>query len=687
MLKRLATLGILLIASCPFFGQATTGYHRISQVLQRAPQGGVDAQVVPYASVYVTSASTGLAATIYSDPLLTSPIANSTVTTDENGNYGYYIPLGQCETETITYPGGGSITNTNVCTLISGTVTGQANGVIPLATGVSTIGAQSHLSDNGSLVTSSIPVSVTGTVTASGTVSGSNITSGGHASDDLSLTTATLQTMAGPLDGVATTMTSSVIPANGVSPFNFTFNNPDTTNAHYRGVAATCNVVNPGGACYGTLIQENDNSNDSLKAHNVGLNVGIVNPNTSSSSNGTDEFGIAVTTNLGPLGTDSYWSGSGVRIEGTTPVQYGFNTTDGAAYIGLDLGALTATGTSQSQYLLMHGISAGSDSSNFALWSDANGNGFIEPSGFNTSLTLQGTSVPSGVTNSYLLLQPNGQYVGVGTVSPFYQFDVLGTSAARTLVAYDSVAPTVSWIAGAGGATKWSMYSGVTDPASLLLKDTSNAVIANFSPAASGGVYQIGGTSATYSAYGSVYEAPNTNIPYVGLEAWGGGGGTDFRQFRLSSNSVPTLNFQYGVGTANGQTFSTLATLDQYGNFKAKHHIASGTPTIACGTGAGTSPTVCTITGNDEAGIISVTTGTSPASNAAIFTATLGNPCPTTVYPETKSGNANAASLTGNTHDFVNASTLTANTWQQYSNATGLSASTAYVWIYTARCN
>ncbi len=160
MLKRLVTIGILLIGACPFFGQATTGYHRINQVLQRAPQGGVDAQVVPYASIYVTSTATGLAATIYSDPLLTAPITNSTVTADQNGNYDYYIPLGQCETETITYPGGGSITNTNVCTLISGTITGQANGVIPLATGVSIIGAQSHLSDNGSTVMSSLPLTV-----------------------------------------------------------------------------------------------------------------------------------------------------------------------------------------------------------------------------------------------------------------------------------------------------------------------------------------------------------------------------------------------------------------------------------------------------------------------------------------------------------------------------------------------
>ena len=52
----------------------------------------------------------------------------------------------------------------------SGTVSGQANGVIPLATASTTIGAQSALSDNGTTVTSTEPVAapsvVAGTPTA-----------------------------------------------------------------------------------------------------------------------------------------------------------------------------------------------------------------------------------------------------------------------------------------------------------------------------------------------------------------------------------------------------------------------------------------------------------------------------------------------------------------------------------------
>ena len=105
------------------FGQATTAYHRLNQVLQRAPQGGATAQVVPYATVYVTNTSSGTAAAIYSDPGLSIAIAGATVTADSNGNYGYYIALQSCVNERITYPGGGSITYTNVCSNTSPGVT------------------------------------------------------------------------------------------------------------------------------------------------------------------------------------------------------------------------------------------------------------------------------------------------------------------------------------------------------------------------------------------------------------------------------------------------------------------------------------------------------------------------------------------------------------------------------------
>ena len=116
-----------LLALCPLFGysQATTGFHRVNQVIARGNYG-VTAQVVPYAVVSVTDTVTGSAATIYSDPLLTAQIVPSVVTADASGNYDYYIPLQYCVDETVSSPGAGSFTTPNICVNAS-TTTGIIN--------------------------------------------------------------------------------------------------------------------------------------------------------------------------------------------------------------------------------------------------------------------------------------------------------------------------------------------------------------------------------------------------------------------------------------------------------------------------------------------------------------------------------------------------------------------------------
>ena len=105
------------------FSQATTAYHRLNQVFARG--NGVNAQIVPYATVAVTNSATGVAGVIYVDPGLTVRVPNSVVTADANGNYGYYFALETCMTEKITYPNGGMLTFVNVCsnTTAGGSVT------------------------------------------------------------------------------------------------------------------------------------------------------------------------------------------------------------------------------------------------------------------------------------------------------------------------------------------------------------------------------------------------------------------------------------------------------------------------------------------------------------------------------------------------------------------------------------
>jgi len=112
-------LFLLLLISGIAFGQATTGYHRVNQLLSRGTSG-VTAQIVPNGTIFVTNTTTGAVATIYSDPGLSVPITSGVVTSDKNGNYDYYIPLNYCVDEQVSAAGQGSYTTKNICVNSSG---------------------------------------------------------------------------------------------------------------------------------------------------------------------------------------------------------------------------------------------------------------------------------------------------------------------------------------------------------------------------------------------------------------------------------------------------------------------------------------------------------------------------------------------------------------------------------------
>ncbi len=116
-------------------GVVTTGNHRFSNVTQRS-QYGVLQQVVPGATIYVTVTSTGLAATIYSDPGMTIQIPGALITADPSGYYEYYIPAAYNVTEQITSTDGLNVTISNIVLngngsflpLTGGTLTGLLLG-------------------------------------------------------------------------------------------------------------------------------------------------------------------------------------------------------------------------------------------------------------------------------------------------------------------------------------------------------------------------------------------------------------------------------------------------------------------------------------------------------------------------------------------------------------------------------
>ena len=127
---RILLILLFLLSLVNAYGQATTAAHRLNQVIARGR--GVDAQIVPYATIRVTNSATHVAGAIFIDPGLTVPYPNSTVTADANGNYGYYFHLNVCMTEAISFAGGGSLTNTNVCVNTGGG--GGGSGTVTIVT-------------------------------------------------------------------------------------------------------------------------------------------------------------------------------------------------------------------------------------------------------------------------------------------------------------------------------------------------------------------------------------------------------------------------------------------------------------------------------------------------------------------------------------------------------------------------
>lgn len=98
--------------------------------------------------------------------------------------------------------------------------------------------------------------------------------------------------------------------------------------------------------------------------------------------------------------------------------------------------------------------------------------------------------------------------------------------------------------------------------------------------------------------------------------------------------------------------------------------------TIAAGAAAGSSPTVA-VTGNNVAGEIPLTTGTTALNSGVLCTVTLPITAPTGTRVTLTASNANAA-----THTVRYFTTTTASTFVINATTTALSDATAYKWFY-----
>jgi Head domain of trimeric autotransporter adhesin len=167
----------------------------------------------------------------------------------------------------------------------------------------------------------------------------------------------------------------------------------------------------------------------------------------------------------------------------------------------------------------------------------------------------------------------------------------------------------------------------------------------------------------------------------------GGGGGVSVNYgtaLGFNTSISGTSSVALGYASTDGGT-SNVCSIGNPGTFGRDligvSHILTYTvtPVAVLSTGAGTGPSH-TYTGSDTGGLLSITTGSSPAgSNAIIATINYegSNLFPTGSFVTLTPGNANAASLSGATQVYAVGGT---GSWVLHSGSSALSAATNYLW-------
>lgn len=332
-------LKTLLLLTLPVLGMAQS-FQRTNTALLPSGTGGSYASIVPNASItvcqYNTSNQCITPLTVYSDQALLHSIVQPIVA-NASGVYSYYVPSGtqlvekvcniynQCSNTAMTVGQYGVGT--------TGIIANQVANTIPLASGPTTLGAPSHLTDNGSVINSTIPFTATD-------VSDSNLTPGNCVQADINgrLTTTTTGcglgsgSVAGQANGViplataATTITAQSHLDDGITTANII----TASRGFYANVNKVINVMAPPYNAKSDCTTDNATSIQQAFTDAISQNASVYFPATGTGCfltstivwKGTPFFGagISATTIQGQPGQDVFQTPDG---QSWTPPVYG----------------------------------------------------------------------------------------------------------------------------------------------------------------------------------------------------------------------------------------------------------------------------------------------------------------------------------------------------------------------------
>lgn len=286
------------------------------------------------------------------------------------------------------------------------------------------------------------------------------------------------------------------------------------------------------------------------------------------------------------------------------------------------------------------------------------------------SSLIVGTSSPlpflmhSGISNgSQFILFPSGD-VGINTASDIPSAQFFVSSATQGAIP----APVMTT----------TQFKAISSPASglhAILSDSSYRLgLWNGSKYVTYATTDMLGTSSGVTTIGTFSGSSIANGASIS------GSTITFGPADGTNPGMVTTGTQTFLGTKN---FGNITVESGSSSTAIIRHIegsapSSMPPSIAPGTGAGTSPTI-SLTGGDRNGVITVTTGTTPAGTSTIVTVTYHAAYDNDTYPVLFPANAITAALNGLTMVYTTGSTTT---FTITSGTAALGAATTYSWYY-----
>ncbi len=187
---------------------------------------------------------------------------------------------------------------------------------------------------------------------------------------------------------------------------------------------------------------------------------------------------------------------------------------------------------------------------------------------------------------------------------------------------------------------------------------------------------QIAGSAFDFGNSGN---SPVNNIYFDGYV---------YHHFNTYSYGTNYLNQTAGnisyFGTSNQLSIDSSGDVNTSGSGEFEHLIGgSPAPTVSAGSGAGTSPTLTVVSGaTDLSGYVTLTTGTTPAASATVFTLTFNTAYGSTPKCFAWPANVATQALVGVAAAQIFPANSTTAHFLLTQGATALTASTAYEWGY-----